>query len=132
MSKDNVAVVERVYAAFNRRDADEATEIVSPDFSFRSEFGAFSGRRYEGRAGFRQYFRDMAESWSAFRMELDEVVKRGDVVVVTYREHAIGRTSGVEVEARGCEVWHFRDGQPVRLDNYASKEEGLASVGLRE
>jgi ketosteroid isomerase-like protein len=132
MSQDNVAVVERVWAAFNRRDADEATELVSPDFSFRSEFGAFSGRGYEGRAGFRQYFRDMAETWSAFRMELDEVVKRGDVVIVTYREHAIGRTSGVEVEARGCEVWHFRDGQPVRAENYGSKEEGLASVGLRE
>jgi SnoaL-like domain len=61
MSQDTVAFVEGVWAAFNRRDADEAAELVSPDFSFGSEFGAFSGRRYEGRAGFRQFFRDMAE-----------------------------------------------------------------------
>jgi ketosteroid isomerase-like protein len=30
--QDNVAVVERVYAAFNWRDADEATALVAPDF----------------------------------------------------------------------------------------------------
>ena len=131
-SRDNVDVVKRVYAAFNRRDADEAIQLVSPDFSFRSEFGAFSGRRYEGRAGFRQYFRDMAETWAAFRMELNEIEARGDAVIVTYREHAVGRTSGVEVEAYGCEVWQFRHGQPVRLDNYASREQGLAAVEQRE
>jgi ketosteroid isomerase-like protein len=131
-SQDNVEVVKRVYEAFNRRDADRAIELVSPDFSFRSEFGAISGRRYEGRAGFRQYFRDMAETWAAFRMELDEILARGDAVIVTYREHAIPRTSGVEVEARGCEVWHFQHGQPVRLENYATKEQGLAAVELRD
>jgi ketosteroid isomerase-like protein len=132
VAQDNVEVVKRVYRAFNRRDPEAAIGLVSPDFSFRSEFGAVSGRRYEGRAGFRQYFRDMAETWSAFRIELDDAVTCGDAVITTYREHGVGRSSGVEIEARGCEVWHFRDGQPVRLDNYASKDQALAAVGLQD
>jgi len=36
----------------------------------------------------------MAETWSAFRMELEEEAKRGDVVIVTHREHAIGPRAG--------------------------------------
>jgi hypothetical protein len=47
------------YEAFNERDADEAVKLVSPGFSFQSEFDALSGRRYQGRAGFRDYFRFM-------------------------------------------------------------------------
>jgi ketosteroid isomerase-like protein len=126
--QDNVELVKQVYRAFNRRDPDALIELVSSDFSFRSEFGAVSGRRYEGRAGYRQYLQEMAETWSAFRIELDDAVTWGDAVVTTYREHGIGRTSGVEIEARGYEVWHFRDGLAVRLDNYASKEQALAAA----
>jgi steroid delta-isomerase-like uncharacterized protein len=128
---DNVEVVRRFYEAFNRRDADAAVRLVAPDFSFRSEFGALSGRRYEGPAGFRQYFRDMDETWSAFRVELDETVTAGDAVIASYREHGIGRGSGVEIEARGCDVWRLRDGLVVRLDNYAAKEQAMAAVGLQ-
>jgi ketosteroid isomerase-like protein len=130
VSRDNVEVVKRVYRAFNRRDAEAAVELVSPDFSFRSEFGAVSGRRYEGRAGFRQYFRDMAETWASFHVELVEVEARGEAVIVTYREHAIGRTSGVKLDAHGYQVWHFHQGQPVRQDTYASKEQALADIDL--
>ena len=132
MSQENVEIVKQVYAAFNRRDADTAVQLVAPGFSFRSEFGALSGTRYEGRTGFRQYFRDMAEAWATFHLEIEEIKGHDDAVVVTYRECATGRESGLEVEARGCEVWHVQDGQPTHLDNYPSKEEALEAVGLAE
>jgi ketosteroid isomerase-like protein len=129
---DNVEVVKRFYEAFNRRDPEAAVRLVAPDFSFRSEFGALSGHRYEGPEGFRQYFRDMADTWSAFRVELEEAVTAGDAVIATYREHGIGRSSGVEIESHGCDVWRLRDGLVVRLDNYASTEQAFAAAGLRD
>jgi ketosteroid isomerase-like protein len=130
MSRENIEAVRRVYKAFNRQDADTATELVSPDFTFRSEFGALSGTRYEGRAGFRQYFRDMADVWVSFHLEIEEIEAHGDAVIVSYHEQATGRGSGLEVDARGCEVWHLRDGLPARLDNYPDREQALQALRL--
>ena len=104
MSQENVEIVRRIYEAFNERDADEAVELVSPRLSFQSEFDALSGRHYEGRAGFRNYFRDMAEVWAEFHVELGEIETVGDAVIVAYRERAIGRGSGLVVEADGYEL----------------------------
>jgi ketosteroid isomerase-like protein len=132
MSQQNVESIRRVYAAFNRRDADEAVELVAPEFSFKSEFDALFGRRYEGRSGFRQYFHDMADVWAAFHIEAEEFESLGDVVIVAYRESAVGRSSGVEVEARGYEVWHFEHGCPISNDNYPTREQALEAAGLAE
>ena len=125
-------IVRRVYAAFNERDADAAVELVSPRFSFESEFGALSGRLYEGRAGFRNYFRDMADVWASFQVELDEIEALGEAVIVAYRERAIGRGSGIEVEAHGYELWRFEHGQLVSNRNYPSKQRALKAAGLSE
>ena len=125
-------IVQRVYAAFNERDADEAVDLVSPRFFFQSEFGALSGRRYEGRVGFRRYFRDMADVWASFQIELDEIEAVGEAVIVAYRERAIGRGSRIEIEARGYELWRFEHGQLVSKENYATKQRALEAAGLSE
>ena len=129
MSEENVAIVRRVYEAFNERDVDEAVGLVSPRFSFQSEFGALAGRRYEGRAGFRRYFRDMADVWAAFQIELDAIEAVGEAVIVAYRERAIGRGSGIEIEAHGYELWRFEHGQLVSKQNYATKQRALEAAG---
>ena len=125
-------IVRRVYEAFNARDADAAVEHMSPRFSFQSEFGALSGRRYEGQAGFRDHLRDMADVWATFEVEPYEIEAVGDAVIVAYRERAIGRGSGIEVEAHGYELWRFEHGQLVSFQNYASKERALEAAGLSE
>ena len=132
MSEENVEIVRHVYEAFNKRDADEAVELVSPGFSFQSEFDVLSGRRYQGRAGFRKYFQDIADAWAEFNVELDEIETFGDAVIVAYRERAIGRGSGLEVNARGYELWRVERGQVVSKQNYASKEQALEAAGLSE
>lgn len=128
MSEENVAIVRHVYEAFNERDADEAVKFVSPGFSFQSEFDALSGRRYEGRAGFRDYFRDMADVWAEFYVDLGEIEAHGDAVIVAFREWAIGRGSGIKIEAHGYELWRFEHGQLVSKQNYASKERALEAA----
>ena len=132
MSQETVEIVRRVYEAFNERNADEAVELVSPRFSFQSEFGALSGRRYYGRAGFRNYFRDMADVWAVFQIELDEIEAVGEAVIVAYRERAVGRGSGIEIEAHGYELWRFEHGQLVSMQNYATKQRALEAAGLSE
>lgn len=130
MSEENVEIVRRVYEAFNERDVDEAVELVSPGFSFQSEFDVLSGRRYQGRAGFRKYFQDIADAWAEFDVELDEIETFGDAVIVAYRERAIGRGSGLEVNAHGYELWRVQHGQVVSKQNYASKEQAFEAAGL--
>jgi ketosteroid isomerase-like protein len=105
---------------------------VSPRFSFQSEFDALSGRRYEGRAGFRDYFRDMAVVWAEFHVDIGEIEAHGDAVLVAFRERAIGRGSGIEVEAHGYELWRFEHGHLVSKQNYASKARALEALGLSE
>ena len=129
MTPGDVEAVRRVYAAFNERAADRAAELISPEFSFVSEFDALFGRSYRGHSGFRQYLHDLAEVFATFHVDLLRAEAVRDVVLVAYRERAIGRGSGIEIDADGCEVWYFDElGRPLRFVNYASWEEAHTAL----
>ena len=132
MSQENVEIVRRVYEAFNKRDADEAVEFVSPRFSFQSEFGALSGRRYEVAPGFATTSEIWLTSGPPSRSSLMRFRRLGEAVIVAYRERAIGRGSGIEVEADGYELWRFERSQLVSRRNYPTKQRALEAAGLRE
>jgi len=119
--------------ALNERDPDALFERVDPDFEFHSRVMAVEGRVYRGRDGFRDYFRDIDESFTDARWSFDEVVGRsGDEVMVVFRFTARGLESGVPVETLSAQVWTFRDGKVWRNVVFASREEALEAAGLSE
>jgi ketosteroid isomerase-like protein len=134
MSEDNIEIVLRVMRGFAEEDIDAALADIDPEASLDwSNSDAPDSGIYTGHA-----------AWRAFAQARDEVlVERSfdssgilapdaDTVVLigVMREH--GRTSGIEVEARGAAVWTLRDRKVVRLKIYQSSDEALRAIGLRE
>ena len=67
-----------------------------------------------------------------FRMEVEEAVDAGDDVVVTVRQHGVGRDTGAQVELGSHGVFSLRNSKIIRAEFFESKSEALEAAGVRE
>ena len=88
MSRENVEVVRRVYAAFAARDWEALSGLCHPDLDYET-LGVAPGRIH----GFRtvtDFFDAWAGLYGEFRVESEEVVEAGEQVVAIERHSARG------------------------------------------
>jgi ketosteroid isomerase-like protein len=62
----------------------------------------------------------------------EEIVGRGDAVVVTLLYDGIGRGSGLRIDGRLWYLIKLRDGKIAYLRLYADRSEALEAAGLSE
>ncbi len=125
------AFAEQVTEAVNDRDLEWMRSTFHPNVEFRSALAASEGGFYRGVDGMQQYFADVDSAWSDFAVELREVRRVAEELVVTYRITGLSR-SGVPLDAAVVQVWTWRDGKLWRNRSYTSEAEALEAVGLRE
>jgi ketosteroid isomerase-like protein len=116
--------------AWNERDVERFLETVHPEFVLRSRLTDVEGTAYQGHAGVRQYFTDLAEAFNELRMEIEEIEERGDWVVVTLRLTGTGAASGAGLDVDVISAVRFRDGLVVQSFTERTKEDVLAAAGL--
>ena len=129
MSQENVEVVKANIDAFNREDWDAAFQDAAPGFEL--DFSRAVGP-WRGVFGFDQARRvteEIREIWESARLEPQEFIEAGDLVVVPGTLHVKGR-SGIEVVSRGAFVWTIRNGAIQRMVMYQSRQDALEAVGL--
>jgi ketosteroid isomerase-like protein len=133
MSEENVATVRAIWEAVNRGDIDEAFKYAPDDFvaDWSSSEAPESGV-YRGREAVKERFQRTQEVWSEMEYYETEIIDAGDQVVRVGGVRATGRGSGAEVAAQGAQVWTFREGTPLSVRLFQSKEEALEAVGLSE
>jgi ketosteroid isomerase-like protein len=137
MSRENVEIVRQVIESA-RSDALEGRieavlALFDPSCEYTRVTAAVDPQTYRGHNGIRRYISDMADSWAEWRSEVEDVFEVGpDTVVVTFRFRATGKDSGVPVEARLGGVFVLSQGKILRGQNYASRQQALEAVGLRE
>ena len=132
----NVEVVRRVIEANRSDDIEAGIEAIlalsDPSCELRSAVYAVEGATYRGHDGIRRYFSDMADAWQEWRNEADEILEIGpDAVLVNIHFRAVGH-SGTAVEARNALVFVLSEGKCLSMHSYATREEALEAVGLRE
>jgi ketosteroid isomerase-like protein len=134
MSQDNVEVVRQFIEAARSGDAIETFIAASDPGIEHTRHPAASGpETYRGHDGVRRWFTDMADLWREWRNEIEELVEVGpDMVAARIRFIAVGRESGVPVEARLGLVCVLSEGKILRSRTYASGEAALEAAGLRE
>ena len=136
MSRENVEIVREFIEAARSRDVDaiEAFVAVSNPSIEHTRLPAASGpERYCGHDGVRRWFTEMADLWREWRNEIEELVEVGpDTVAARVRFIAVGRDSGVPVEARLGLVCVLSEGKILRSRTYASGEAALEAVGARK
>jgi ketosteroid isomerase-like protein len=128
----HVALVQRAYEAFTRRDVDGLVAACAPDVEFHLPTAQLTrvGIPYRGHDGVRTYMRDAARVWSELRLEPREFHERGDLVVATGRVYAWG--AGRVVDTPAGWVWRIREGLVVRVDVYESADQALEAAGIAE
>ena len=136
MSQENVEVVRRFVESARSGGVDvvEAFVAISDPSIEHTRLPAASGPEvYCGHDGVRRWFIDMDELWREWRNEIEELVAVGpDTVAARMRFIAVGRESGVPVEAHLGLVCVLSEGKILRSRTYADGEEALEAVGLSE
>lgn len=127
----NVEVARRAMDAFNRRDVDALRALGDDDFVYdwsRSR-GPLQGV-YRGPAGFMEFAHEQWDMFSDIRIEPQELIPRGNHVVVPITVRASGRDD-IPVSASSAMLYTFDDGRLVRITLYQERAEALAAASER-
>jgi ketosteroid isomerase-like protein len=132
MSQENVEVVERAYAHFERGNF-WPEDVFHPHVRVAWASDLITGGRES--VGVEQFAQDTKEwlgPWEGATATAERIIDVGDQVVVTAVWRARGKASDAVAEWRQGHVWTLREGKAVHLVGYGDPTEALAAVGLRE
>ena len=134
MAKQNVAIVRRIYEAWNRRDFEHAFQSLDPDIEWHLPKGGINAGIYRGHRGVRQLIESYLEAFDYARMEPERLFEKDDQIVAFIHWHVRGKGSGVEVAVQPAHLWTMRDGKAVRVDVFPEREreKALEIVGVSE
>ena len=109
------ALVERLFDAFNRRDAEAIADLCDQRLEFFSVTGEAVGRSapYVGPAGLRDYLSDVAHAWEELLITPRSVERSGERLLVRGRVYARSRDLGIR-DMPVAWIWDVDDGRFVR------------------
>lgn len=129
----NEELLRRGYDAFNRRDWDAFVEGLAEDVLLEQTSAVFDSRgRFQGRDGFMDSQRELAEAWDDLRYEPLEFHEDGDRVLVIVRFSARGHETGIPFESEIGHLFTIRDGQISKLTVLASRGEAMRAFDQRQ
>ena len=115
--------------AFNRRDTDALLALGHDDFVFDWSRSMAPNRGiYRGITGFREFAEEQWDMFSDMEISPEELIPRGDHVVVPITVRARGR-GDIPVSANSAMVYTFEGGRLVRITLYQGREQALAAAG---
>ncbi len=133
MSQENIDVVRGIWEADRRRDSAAVYAAYAPNIEWEDHAGLWGDWGVaRGPDGIRRAWQRWYEAFEDVQIEFGEVTAGGDVVVVTYKLSARGRSSGVDVQQIVTLVWTLEAGKVVRVRAYTSRDEALDAAGLTE
>jgi ketosteroid isomerase-like protein len=112
VSETNRERIEAVYRRWAEGDFTAGGELFAPEVSFEP---ISDGRGAIGRDAIDGYMREFLAQWDDFRVEAEEITERGDSIVVTERQRATGKASGIATAQTNYAIWTFRGDQVVRV-----------------
>lgn len=130
MAEGNVDAVRAVYERFGKGDFSASLEIVDPLVLFVLPPGFPESGTYLGTAQLLEYTREFLEPWSRITIAAEEITGAGDSVVASVCQRGAGSESGAVTEFRYFQVWTFRGGKVIRLENFRERAEAFAAAGL--
>ena len=134
MSQENVEVVRRSTAAYNRRDLDGWLEDWAPDAVVDwSNARVFDAGVYRGHGEIRALAQEFLAAWDEIRFEIvDGPVEVRDGLLIAENVAYVRGRDGIEVQARSAWLITIRDGEQTSLTLYQTKQEALEAAGLSE
>jgi ketosteroid isomerase-like protein len=125
-------VVRRTYQAFNARDFGAVRECFHDDVDLRPALlggGTLEGAVFRGLSGIDAFLEIQAETWKSSVSEVVSLREAGCRALAETQVRAVGRASGMHLEAVTWNVFELRDGKVVRLHAFREEAEALESMG---
>ena len=118
----------RLYDEWGRGDMSGHAELFHPGMTAET-FGMGEPIRSEGYDGFIDSMREWLSTWERpLTIEAEDLIQRGDRILVLIHWSGRGKGSGVEIEGRGAHLWSFREGLVVRHETYRDRAEARAAL----
>jgi ketosteroid isomerase-like protein len=127
MSQENVEIARRAFE-FEIYGRGEAAGIFDPDVVLNP----VEEEPSYGLDAIRDNFEHWKGAWDELEVTAEEFIDLGDRVLICAHHQGRGRGSGIEVDARFYEVYTLRDGEVVRVDEFAERADALEAAGLSE
>jgi ketosteroid isomerase-like protein len=125
LTPDDAASIERLTSALERVAAPNLVSVmIGPDPSFRTE--------YHGVGGMIEGWADWLSPYESFRMEVEDLIESGALLVILVRQFGTPAGGGPEVEAESAAVWWLRDGHLVRVEFHLDRRLAMRAAGLGE
>jgi ketosteroid isomerase-like protein len=129
MSFEKTEIVRSAIDAMNRHDWDAVIANAAPDFELDLSRALSHLRGVYRLDDLAAYWEEYTADWESIRIEPEELIEDGEHVVVPSRVRGVGR-GGIEVDARICITYTFRDGEITRTCMYQGREEALEALGI--
>jgi ketosteroid isomerase-like protein len=124
----NVETARIAIDAFNRRDVDAMRALGGDDFVYDWSRSMAPNRGiYRGPQGFIEFAEEQWDMFSELRIEPDELIARGNHVVVPITVRARGRED-IPVSANSAMLYTFEDGRLMRITLFQERGEALAAA----
>jgi len=128
VSETSMAMVERLFECFNRRDAEGIVELCDETMEFFPIVTAEAAGReapYSGRGGLQDYLVDVARVWEELLITPNELEQRGGTLLVRGRVYARSRELGIR-DMPVAWIWEMREERFVRGEVFPDPEQGVA------
>jgi len=115
-------VLKKFGKAFNTEDVNAILECVTEDFEWVLAEGpeAPHGRVVRGREAVAAALAERMREFKAMRFFETELLYTDAQVIGTFRLQAT-RANGETIDARGCDIYSFREGRITRKDSYLKR-----------
>ena len=125
----NVAIVEHLFEAFARRDADGMVEVMAEDVVFEPASSELASREsYEGHHGMRRYLADLTRTWAEFRVTIHGYHGAGERVMTRGRVYARSASPAFIADSEIAFVWWVRDGRIVHGRTFTDPRDAEAEL----
>jgi serine phosphatase RsbU (regulator of sigma subunit)/ketosteroid isomerase-like protein len=120
-------MIERLYAAFNRREAEAIAELCDEGLEFfpigtAEELGRHAP--YTGPEGLREYLSDVERAWDELLIRPKVVERHGRSLLVRGRAYARGRALGIR-DMPVAWIWDLSEGKFTRGEVFRDPEEAV-------
>jgi ketosteroid isomerase-like protein len=138
MSRENVEFAEALVSASSELDQqallaalpEVIAQTCTPDVEWAEDPKRADGRIERGHEAVRRSWERWLEQWDDYSFEAERFIDCGDDVLIAFREHGRGATSGASVGARNFAVMTMRDGKIARYREFYDEHAALEAVGL--
>jgi ketosteroid isomerase-like protein len=130
MSQENIELVREIYASWGEGDFTANVDLLDPHALFVIPTGFPDTGTYLGIEAIAEYTRGFLEPWTHITIAAEELLPAGDSVFASILSRSTGDSSGAATDFRYFQVWTFRGGRVIRLENFRDRGEALRAAGL--